>query len=380
MDFELTKEQEEFQLAVRAFAQKEISPLVEEAELNQKFPTQLFSKMGELGFMCPSYPKKYGGREMGKISECILVQEVCRYGCDGIAAAFMVNMGIGSAAIYKHGNEEQKQKYLPDLIKGKTVGSFGLTEEKIGSNAGAIETTAIKDGDKYVVNGEKVYISNGPIADFTVLAAKTDPEAGHRGMSIFVVDKGTPGFTFEKMDKFCDRSIETAKLFFKDCVIPAENLIGEENKGFYYIMQSLEGGRISHSARSLGTAMAAYDDAVAYAKEREVFGQAIAKFQYNSFRLARAAMEIEAAKWLMYHAAYLYDNGKPCTKEASMAKLFASEVGQKITAEAMQLHGGSAIYADSPTNRRYRDCRLFTITEGTSEIQQIVLSRQLEIV
>ncbi len=368
-----------FREAIRNFVSTELAPLVSEAEKNEEFPVQLLPKMGELGYLCPGYPTEIGGGGLGMIGECIQVEEICRGASDGIGAGIMANHGIGTLPIYEHGTESQKQRYLLPAIKGQKISAFGLTEPNAGSDAAAIETTYRKEGNKYILNGGKIYITNGPICDYVNVAATVDKNKGYHGISMFIVDKDAPGFSCTKMHKFCCRAASTGQLFFDNCVVPEENLIGEEGRGFRYLMETLDSGRISHSSRSLGSAEAAFDATLQFAKERVQFGQPIAKFQSISFRLAHLAMELEAAKWLLYHAAWLYDQGKPCTKEASMCKLFCSETGQHVVTEAMQIHGGAGILEDSVIHRYYRDSRLFTITEGTSEIQQIIISRQLGI-
>lgn len=379
MEFELNEEQKMLREAVHSFAQKEIAPLVDEAEKTGTFPLQLFPKMGDLGYLCLSYSPEYGAAGMGKMGECIAVEEVAYYAV-GIAAGTMVQGGIGTKAINQHGSEEQKQKYLVPAIKGRKVASFGLTEPNAGSDAAAIQTSAIRKNDGYVINGTKIFITNGTFCDFVTLAAVTDKDKGSRGgISLFIIEAGTPGFSRSKLHKFCARSGEVAELTFEDCKVPQESLLGEEGKGFIYVMESLTGGRISHAARSLGLARAAFDAALAYAKDRVQFGQPIAKFQANSFKLARMAMEIEAGRWLIYNAAWLYDQNKPHLREAAMAKLYASEVAIQVTTDCMQIHGGYGLMEESVAQRYFRDARLNTITEGTSEIQQLVISRELGI-
>jgi alkylation response protein AidB-like acyl-CoA dehydrogenase len=379
MDFELSEEHKMFQEAICNFAEKEIAPLVEEAEKTATFPLQLFPQMGKLGYLCVRYPAKYGGAEMGKIGDCISVEQVA-YHSVGICAGIMVQSGIGTTAVYTRGNEDQKKKYLVPAIKGEKIAAFGLTEPNAGSDAASIQTTATKKNGKYILNGTKIFITNGNICDFLLAAAYTDKSKGARGgVSLFIVEKDTPGFNRAKLHKFCGRSGETGELTFEDCAVPEANLIGEEGKGFPYVMESLMGGRISHASRSLGLARAAYDATLKYAQERVQFGQPIAKFQTNSFKLARMALDIEAARWLIFYAAWLYDQNKPHIKEAAMAKLFASEVAVRVTTEAMQIHGGYGLTEESVVQRYFRDSRMSTITEGTSEIQQLVISREIGI-
>jgi butyryl-CoA dehydrogenase len=377
MDFDLTEEQKMLKGAIHSFAEKEIAPLVEEAEKTCVFPIKLFPQMGDLGYLCLSYSPEYGAAGMGKLGECVAVEEVAYYSV-GFAAATMVQGGIGTAAIYKHGTEEQKQKFLAPAIKGRKIASFGLTEPNAGSDAASLQTTATKKDGKYYLNGTKIFITNGTICDFVVTAAYTDKSKGAKGgMSLFIVEKDTPGFTRSKLHKFCSRSSETAELIFEDCPVPAANMIGEEGKGFSYVIESLMGGRISHAARSLGLARAAYDNALAYANDRVQFGQTIGSFQANAFKLARMAMEIEAARWMIYRAAWLFDNGRPHLREAAMAKLFASEAAIHTTVEALQINGGYGLMEDSIAQRYFRDARLGTVTEGTSEIQLRVIAREI---
>lgn len=377
MYLELSEEQKMFREAIRSFAEKEIAPLVEEAEEKEKFPVELFPKLGRLGYLCITYPVEYGGAGMGKVSEGIWIEEIARIS-GGITAALMVSSGVATSIICDHGSEELKQKYLVPTAKGEKIAAFTLTEPNAGSDAAALETTAVGQGDGYILNGTKIFISNAPIADFLTVAAYTDKSKGARGgVSIFVVDKGTPGVTITHMSKMGNRSTETGEVSLGNCHVPQENLVGEEGKGFPYLMETLAGGRISHSFRSLGVAQAAYEASLGYAKERVQFKQPIGKFQAISFKLARLAMEIEAARWLCCRAAWLYDQGTKPIREASMAKLFASEVVNHVTSEAMQIHGGYGYMMDSPVQRYFRDARLYTITEGTTEIQQLVISRDL---
>lgn len=377
MDFESSEYEKMFRQAIRNFAEKEIAPLIEEYEKNESFPLEIFSMMGNLGYLCPRYPAEYGGAGMGKIGDCICLEEVAFFSV-GITSSLIAQGGLSTSTLYLQGSEQQKEYYLVPSIKGQKIAAFGLTEPNAGSDITAIETTATRKNGNYVLNGTKTFITNGTICDFVVIAAYTDKNKGPRnGISLLIIDKGTRGFNTSKLHKFCGRSSDTAELSFDDCVITEDKLIGEEGQGLFYIMDVLCGGRISHAARSLGLARAAYDASLKYAKEREQFGRPISKFQINAFKLARMAMEIEAAHWLTYHAAWLFDHGKPCVREASIAKLFASEVVVHVTTEAMQIHGGYSLVEDSVVQRYFRDARLATITEGTSEIQQIIISREI---
>ncbi len=375
MDFEFSEEHKMLREAIRDFAEKEIAPLVDEAEEKEKYPEQLFPKMGELGYLCLSYPPEYGAAGAGLVGQCVAIEELARVSV-GITSGIMVQSGLATEALLHHGTEEQLQKYIVPAIKGKKIAIFGLTEPNAGSDAAAMETTAVKQDGKYIINGSKIFMTNGTIGDFVVTGAYTDKSLGaSKGISLIIVDVDTPGLTRNKLNKFCVRSADTAELFFENCVVPVENLIGEEGKGFQYLMESLDSGRVSHSARSIGLAQAAYEAALDYAQQRVQFGRPISKFQAISFKLARMAMDIEAARWLMYRAAWLYDQGNRRFKEAAMTKLFASEVVVRVTSETMQIVSGYALMADSPVQRYFRDARLSTITEGTSEIQHIVISR-----
>ncbi|MBI4284353.1 MAG: acyl-CoA dehydrogenase family protein [Chloroflexi bacterium] len=378
MDFELSEEHKMLREAVRDFAQKEIAPLVEEAEAKEEMPPGLFPKLGKLGYICVGYPSEYGGGGMGMLGQCILIEEFCRV-CVGIGSSVMTQGGIATHALLHHGTEAQKQKYLIPAIRGEVIGAYGLTEPNAGSDAAQIETTAVKQGDKYIINGNKIYITNTPICNYILVAAYTNKSAGVRGISVILVDRDTPGLTIKKMNKFCIRSSPTGEVTLDNCVVPAENLIGEEGKGFSYLMETLDSGRIVHAASSLSVAEAAYQAALDYGQQRVQFGHPIGTFQANSFKLARMAMEIEAARWLMYRAAWLYDQGERRFVESAMTKLYASEVAQRVTAEAMQIHGGVALMFESPVNRYFRDSRRSTITEGTSEIQLMVIARAIGI-
>ncbi len=282
MYVELSEEHRMLRTTIRDFAKKEIAPLVNEAEEKEEFPVQLFSQLGELGYLCASHPAQYGGAEIGMVGECIVLEEISRITA-GIASALTAQGGIATIPILEHGTEEQKQKYLAPAIKGEKIAAFGLTEPNAGSDAGAVETTARREGDNYILNGTKMYITNGTICDFVLVAASTDRSQRTRGISAFIVEKETPGFTVMKMHKFCMRSAEIAELVFEDCMVPVENLIGEEGKGFSYVMECLDAGRISHSATSIGLAQAAYEACLDYVQQREQFGQPIQQVPGNGF-------------------------------------------------------------------------------------------------
>ncbi|TRZ94085.1 MAG: acyl-CoA dehydrogenase [Dehalococcoidia bacterium] len=376
MDFDFSEEQKMFKEAIRDFAQKEVAPIVKEAEEKETAPVDLFSKLGKLGYLCPAYPPQYGGGGLGKIGDCILVEELARV-CSGITSGIMVQSGLSTFPILAHGTKEQKQEFLIPATRGEKIAAYGLTEPNAGSDAAAVETTAKRDGNYYIVNGSKIYITNGQICDFVTIAASTDKSKGSRGISTIIVDKSTSGFTVNKMKKLGHHSAATGELAFDNCHVPVDNLIGEEGKGYRYMLEALNGARISHSARSLGTAQAAFDASLNYAKQRIQFGQPIGKFQAISFKLARMAAEIEAARWLLYRVAWLYDQGNECRKEAPMTKVFSSEMAIRTAEEAMRIHAGAGYLAESTIDRYFRDAILFHTTEGTTEIQELVIAREL---
>jgi alkylation response protein AidB-like acyl-CoA dehydrogenase len=378
MDFELSEQQKMFQQAVRDFVNSDIAPLVKESEQNEHYPTELFLKMGKLGYLCPSYPEEYGAGALGEVGDCILVGELARV-CAGICAGIMVQGGLATHAILAHGTQQQKQRYLVPAIRGEKIAAYGLTEPNAGSDAAAIETTAVKDGDHYVINGSKIYITNGQICDFVTLAACTDRSKGSRGISTIIVEKGTRGFTATKMRKLGMHSADTAELAFEDCHVPAENLVGEEGSGYKYMLEALNRGRISHAARSLGIAEAAFEVSLDYARQREQFGQPIGRFQAIAFKLSSLATQIEAARSFLYRVAWLYDQGSECRKEGPMVKFFCSELAIKAAEEAMRIHAGAGYLAESVVQRYFRDAILGHTTEGTTEIQQLVIARELRL-
>lgn len=377
MDFEFSPEDRLFREAIRGFAQKEIAPLVEEAEAQERFPQQLFPLAGDLGYLCIRYPAEYGGRGLSKVAECIYVEELHKV-CVGIASSLMVHGSLATVPIFLDGTEEQRQEYLPPAIKGRKIGAFGLTEPGAGSDIASLESTARKDGDGFVINGVKTFITNGTFADYVIVAAYTNKELGRQGISLFLVDKGTPGFTVSrKWSKLGTHSGEAAELVFKNVRVPKEKLIGEKEEGFRTIIATLQEGRILFGGRCLGIAEAAFNIALDYAKERVHFEKPLGKSQVTAFKLARMATELEVARAMTYRVAWIYDQKLPCMKEASMIKLFASEMAQRATWEALQILGCAGHVEGHPLERLFRDARLMTITEGTSEIQQLVIASQL---
>jgi alkylation response protein AidB-like acyl-CoA dehydrogenase len=378
MDFDLSEEHVIFQKTIRNFAEKEIAPLVDEAEATETYPVHLFKRMGDLGFLGVSYPEEYGGAGADKITECICIEEICRVS-SGVGAGIVVQCGVGTLPIFKYGTEEQKQKYLIPAIKGEKIAAFALTEPNAGSDAASISTRAIRDGNDYVINGAKGFTTNGPIADYILVAAYTDPSRRGEGISLFIVEDGMAGFNKgNRLRKVGNLCAETGEPFFEDCRVPKSSLLGEEEGGgFAKLEDNLRSGRITYGARCTGVAQAAFEAALSYAKERVQFGRPIIEFQVNRFKLAEMAMQIDIMRHMTYRAAWIYDQGKPCKKESSMVKLFCSESLQKITSDAMQLHGGYGYMMEFPIQRYWRDGRLFTVTEGSSEIQHMVIAREL---
>jgi alkylation response protein AidB-like acyl-CoA dehydrogenase len=376
LGFVLNEEQDAFRAAVRSFAEKTLAPRVEELEATETFPRDIFVELGRLGYLGVGYPETYGGSGGDMVMRCLLIEEIARVNC-GFAAALLAHVGLASIPVLRFGTEEQKQRYLMPAVRGEKLGAFGLSEPNSGSDAASIRTTAERRGDHYVINGTKMFITNGNIADYCLVAAYTDRSKRGTGISLFIVDTDTPGYSVSrKLKKTGHHTSETAALAFDDMKVPASALLGGVEGGFKQVTGTLEGGRITHAARSVGVSQAALEAAVKYAKEREQFGQPIAKFQAIKFKLARMAMEVETARTMMWRAAWLFDQG-PCMREAAMAKLFASEVAQRVTWEAVQIHGGYGYIAEFPVERFWRDARLMTITEGTTEIQLTIIAREL---
>jgi alkylation response protein AidB-like acyl-CoA dehydrogenase len=378
LGFTLSEEQEAFRQAVRSFAEKSLAPRVEALEASETFPMDLFRELGRLGYLGVGYPEEYGGSGGDMVMRCLLIEEIARVNC-GFAAALLAHVGLGCIPIFKFGTEEQKRRYLVPALRGEKLGSFGLSEPDSGSDAASVRTTAVRRGDHWVINGTKMFITNGNIADYCLVVAYTDRTRRGDGISVFIVDTDTPGYTVSrKLKKTGHHTSETAALAFEDMAVPAGALLGGVEGGFKQVTGTLEGGRITHAARSVGVSQAALDAALAYARTRVQFGQPIAKFQAIRFKLARMAMEVETARTMMWRAAWLFDQGA-CMREAAMAKLYASEVAQRVTWEAMQIHGGYGYIAEFPVERYWRDARLMTITEGTSEIQLTIIARELKL-
>jgi len=374
MSFKLTEEQLMIQSMVRDLARNEFAPKAMERDKTKEFPSDNLKKLGELGLMGMMVPPEYGGSGADSVSYVLALAEVA-YACASTAVVMSVHNSIVCESIMRNGTKDQKQKYLKRLATGDIIGAFALTEPNAGSDPVRQSTKAVVEGESYVLNGTKRFTTTAKNAGLIIVTAKTDEEARHKGISAFLVEQGTPGLTVGPLeDKMGLRASDTADLIFEDCRIPAENRLGNEGDGFLIAMTGLDGGRIGIAAQSLGVAQAAFDAAVQYARQREQFGRAISKFQGLRWMIADMATEIEAARLMMFSAAEMKDNGENYTLQASMAKLFASEMVNRITAQAIQIHGGYGYTKEYPVERYYRDARVFTIYEGTSEIQRVVIS------
>ena len=378
MDFSFSDEQQQLRRSVRGFAETEIAPHVMEWDEASQFPLELIPMLGEMGFLGVIFPEQYGGAGLGYIEYATVIEELARVdGSVGLIVA--AHNSLCTNHIYKFGNEEQRQKYVVPLAQGKKLGCWSLTEPGAGSDAGGTRTVAVRKKDGWVLNGAKTFTTNGHYADVCVAMAVTDKAKGSKGISAFILEKGNPGFRpGKKENKLGMRASDTSEVVFSDCFVPGTNLLGQEGHGFVNSLQVLDGGRISIAALALGMAQGAYEAAVKYAKQRKQFGKTISEFQAIQFKLADMATQIEAARLLVYHAAWLADQNSPrFTKESSMAKLYASEVGVRVANEAVQIFGGYGYIKDYPAEKYYRDAKLCTIGEGTSEIQRLVIARQI---
>jgi alkylation response protein AidB-like acyl-CoA dehydrogenase len=377
MGFDLTEEQQQVKRSVREFAEAEIKPHVMEWDEAQRLPRELFTKMGEIGLMGVIFPEEYGGAGMGYVEYATVIEEIARVdGSIGLSVA--AHNSLCTNHIFRYGNEEQRKKYVTPLAKGEKLGAWGLTEPGSGSDASGMKTTASRHDGGWVLNGSKNFITHGISADICVVIAITSREMRSRGISAFVVERGTKGFIAgKKENKLGMRASETTSIIFEDCWIPEENLIGEVGRGFVNAMQVLDGGRISIAALALGIAQGAYESALKYSQERKQFGQPIFDFQGIQFKLADMATQIDAARLLTLRAAWLKDNKRQTTRESAMAKLYASEIAVRVSEEAIQIHGGYGYTKDYPPEKYWRDSKLCTIGEGTSEVQRLVIARQL---
>ena len=377
MDFSFTEEQEMTRQMVREFAEKEIAPVVMEYDESQQFPWEIIRKLAELGLLGILIPSEYGGSGMRYIDFAIIIEELSRVD-PSIALTAIAHNSLCCNHIYLYGTEKQKKTYLPLLASGKKLGAWGLTEAEAGSDASAIRTTAVLKDGQWVINGSKLFVTNGSAGEIAVVLAITDRAKGTKGISAFILEKGMAGFRVgKKENKLGVRAADTAELIMEDCSIPQENLLGKEGEGFINALALLDGGRVGIAAFSVGIAQGALEACLKYSKERVQFGQPIAKFQAIQWMLADMSTQIEAARLLTYQAAYLHQQGKRATKECSMAKLFASEMAVRTTEKAVQIFGGYGFTKDYPVEKLYRDVKIATIGEGTSEIQRLVIARQL---
>jgi len=377
MDFTFSEELLEIKRIVREFAEKEIRPHVMEWDENQTFPLDVLKDLGQLGFLGVFIPPEYGGAGLGYTEYVTIVEELSRVdGSIGISVAAHNSLCTGH--IYKFGNEDQRRRFVMPLAKGEKIGAWSLTEPEAGSDAGGTQTVARLDGDDWILNGQKTFTTHGTYGDICVAMAVTDKSAGHHGISAFILEKGMPGFfPGKKENKLGLRASDTSTVIFEDCRVPKENLLGELGNGFIDALKVLDGGRISIAALAIGMAQGAYEAALHYAKQRRQFGKAIAEFQAIQFKLADMATEIEAARLLTHRAAWMQDQGMQTTAQSSMAKLYAGEVAVRVANECVQVHGGYGFIKEYPAEKFYRDVKLCTIGEGTSEIQRLVIAREI---
>jgi alkylation response protein AidB-like acyl-CoA dehydrogenase len=377
MDFDYTEEQEELRRAVREFAEKEIVPFAAEWDEKEEFPREVIKKLGELGFLGVIFPERYGGAGLSYADYAIVVEELSRADAS-VGITVSAHISLCSNHIFEQGTEEQKEKFLRPLAAGEWIGGWSLTEPNAGSDAGGTETTAILDGDEWVINGSKTFTTNGTVCDVAVAMAVTEKGKAKHGISAFIVPKGTPGFRPGKKEKkLGHRASDTSEMVFENCRVPMCHLLGPQGEGFVAALKILDGGRIGIGSLALGIAQASFECAREYARERKQFGQPIGSFQAIQFKLSDMATSIDAARLLIQRAAFLKDRGERVTKEAAMAKLFASEVAVRAAEDAVQILGGYGYTRDYPAERFYRDAKLTTIGEGTSEIQRMVIARQL---
>ncbi|WP_158737013.1 acyl-CoA dehydrogenase [Alteribacillus sp. YIM 98480] len=377
MNFLLTDEQEMIRKMVRDFANNEVAPTAAERDEEEKFDRKLFDQMAELGLTGIPWPEKYGGIGANYLSYVIAVEELSRV-CASTGVTLSAHLSLASWPIYTFGNENQKKKYLKALAEGKMMGAYGLTEPGSGSDAAAMKTTAAKDGDEYVLNGSKIFITNGGMADVYVVFAVTSPEKKHKGVSAFIIEKDFPGFSVGKKEKKLGiRSSPTTEIIMENCRVPAENLLGEEGEGFKIAMKTLDGGRNGIAAQAVGIAQGALDAATDYAKERKQFGKPIGSMQGISFKLADMATKIEASRLLTYQAAWRESEGVSYGKESAMSKLFAGDTAMEVTTEAVQVFGGYGYTKEYPVERFMRDAKITQIYEGTNEIQRLVIGKML---
>lgn len=377
MNFTLTKEQELVRQMVRDFAVNEVKPIATEIDVTERFPMENVKKMGELGMMGIPFPTEFGGAGGDVLSYILAVEELSKV-CATTGVILSAHTSLCASLINENGTPEQKEKYLRDLCTGNKIGAFGLTEPGAGTDAAGQQTTAVLDGDNYILNGSKIFITNGGVADTFIIFAMTDKSKGTKGISAFIVEKGFQGFSIgKKEDKLGIRASSTTELIFENCIVPKENLIGREGKGFGIAMKTLDGGRIGIAAQALGIAEGALEEAIKYMKERKQFGRPISAFQGLQWMVAEMSTKIEAARFLVYKAAWLKENKQPYSVDAARAKLYAAEVAMDVTTKAVQLFGGYGYTKEYPIERMMRDAKITEIYEGTSEVQKMVISGSL---
>jgi alkylation response protein AidB-like acyl-CoA dehydrogenase len=377
MRFHLTDEQQMIQTMAREFAQEHIAPIASEIDRDARFPHETVKRMGELGLLGIMVPDTWGGSGADTVSYVVALEEIAK-ACASHAVVMSVNNSLYCEPVWKHGSDEQRARFLRPVASGHALGCFALTEPEAGSDARNQHTTAVRDGDAYVITGRKMFISTGREASFVLVFAQTDVARAHRGISAFVVEKATPGLSVSKTeDKLGIRASDTAELVFDGCRVPAANRIGEEGKGFHIALATLDGGRIGIAAQAVGIAAGAYERSVAYARERKAFGVPIGQHQMVQWMLADMATAIDGARLMTLKAATLKDAGQPYTKEASMAKLFAAETAMKVATDAVQVHGGYGYIREAEVERYFRDAKITQIYEGTSQIQKLVIAREV---
>ena len=377
MDFQLTENQKMFQTTVRDFAKRELEPIAERIDANEEYPFDSIDRLAQLGITGLTIPEEYGGSGGTYIDWCIAMEEIA-HACASTASILDTSLGLAAHCINAWGNEEQKKRFVTPLAKGEKIGAFGLTEANAGSDPSQLDTIAVKDGNSYVLNGSKIFISNGAQADTLVIFAAKDKASGYKGQSAFIVEKGTPGFSIgSEYHKLGIRAARNAELLFEDCCIPAENLLGSEGQGFRIALSTLDGARIGVSAIAVGIARAALEASIEHSKTRQQYGQPIANFQALQWMMTDIAIGIDAARLLAYRAADLKDKGLPFTIEAAMAKTFAAEMAMAATTKGIQIHGGYGYMTDSPMQRYFRDAKITEIYEGTSEIMRFIIARSL---
>lgn len=374
------EEHHAFRRSVRTFIERELKPHARQWEQAGEFPRELFRRFGELGFLGLKYPEEYGGTNAGYLYEAVLLEELGRCGSGGVSAGIGAQCVISTGPIQLFGTDDQKRAFLAPAIRGEKIGALGITEPDAGSDVAGIRTSARRERDSYIVNGSKTYITNGVRADFVVLAVKTNPEAGHKGLSMLIVERGTPGFEVSrKLEKVGWRSSDTAELSFQDCRVPAANLLGQEGQGFYQVMGNFQWERLSLALGAVGAAEEILEQAIAFVKQRRAFGKTVAEFQVVRHRLAEMATELESARQLTYHALRLHAAGEHAIAQTSMAKKVATEMCCRLADQALQLHGGAGYMMEYDVQRHWRDARLGPIGGGTSEIMNEIIAKHLDL-